>query len=145
VLISQPFAIIPSQSAYPTLQAEIPHFPLAQSGVEFGREQTTPHAPQLFTFDVVFISQPSAARLLQLANPAKQKEIVHAPAVQAAVAFGSESGQAVPSATGGFDGTPAVHRSAVQTLLSTSTLVLTITLIMLPAPSHWFWWQLPAV
>jgi hypothetical protein len=42
----------------------------------------------------------------------------------------------VLATSGGFDGVPAVQRSAVQGLLSTGTSVLSTALTTLPAPSH---------
>lgn len=46
--VSQPFAGLPSQSAYPDRHAWTSHTPATQVAVAFGNAQTLPHVPQLF-------------------------------------------------------------------------------------------------
>src|SRR5262249_34255692 len=72
VSVSQPFAVLPSQFPNPASQPATPQVELVHPGVALATGgQTVPQAPQLFTFEVVSISQPSAALPLQSANPAK--------------------------------------------------------------------------
>ena len=58
VSVSQPFALLPSQSAKGLVHEAIAHVPVWQVAVALGRTQAWPHAPQ---FDLVwrFASQPS--------------------------------------------------------------------------------------
>jgi hypothetical protein len=51
---------------------------------------------------------------------------------------------AVPDDLFGFDGTPAVHTSSVQSLLSTGTSASLVTSSVCPAPSHTVCRQSPA-
>jgi hypothetical protein len=53
--------------------------------------------------------------------------------------------QLVPEGSNGFVGTPAVHTSSVQALLSSGRSVSRSTVMMLPEPSHWSSWQSPSV
>src|SRR5205823_14327572 len=52
--------------------------------------------------------------------------------------------QAVPPASGGFDGMPAAHRSCVQALPSTGLSLSSLTVWDWPWPSHWTFLQSPA-
>ena len=90
MLVSQPLAIRPSQSANPALQ-RILQAPAEQIGTALGTgEHTTPQVPQLFTLVLTFVSQPLAALPSQSANPALQRTITHWPAVHEGVALGKE-------------------------------------------------------
>jgi hypothetical protein len=85
-----------SQFAQPALQVPIPQALLAQTGVALGSAQTRPHAPQLATVLVTFVSQPFAGSPSQLPKPAAQAATAQAPWVQVAVALARA--QAVPHA-----------------------------------------------
>lgn len=58
VLVSQPLATFPSQSANGGRQDEIVHVPVVQLVFAFGSTQTSPHAPQFSGVDSS-ASQPS--------------------------------------------------------------------------------------
>jgi hypothetical protein len=57
VLVSQPFASIPSQLPKPVLHIEIVHVPVEQVAVAFDLVHVTPHAPQ-FVVVRMLVSQP---------------------------------------------------------------------------------------
>jgi hypothetical protein len=61
VLISQPFAGLPSQFAKPELQLATAQLPATQAGVPLGMLQTLPQPPQLETLLPMLTSQPFAA------------------------------------------------------------------------------------
>lgn len=86
VLISQPLAALASQSAKPALQM-IPQLPAVHVGVPPAVEHLVPQVLQLLTSVFRFTSQPSAARLSQLANPAVQVPRTQTPLLQPAAAF----------------------------------------------------------
>ncbi len=68
--VSQPLALLPSQSLKPALQ-RMPHMLDVHEGVVFGGAgQTLPHAPQLAALDRASISQPLAALASQSKKPA---------------------------------------------------------------------------
>ena len=78
VLVSQPFAGLPSQSAYPALQAPITHAPAAHVAAALAKRHTLPHAPQLFaSVPRTLVSQPLLAVPSQSAKPES-----HAPTTQ---------------------------------------------------------------
>lgn len=84
---SQPSTTSPLQSKKPELQESIPHTPFIHPTVALGKlGQTTPHAPQLFTFVFKLISQPSAIFALQFPKLALQIS-EHNPETQTEVAF----------------------------------------------------------
>src|SRR5262245_32101009 len=56
--VSQPFAEMPSQFAYPPLHFVIMHWPDAHSDSAFGSAQAYPQNPQLFTSVSASTSQP---------------------------------------------------------------------------------------
>jgi hypothetical protein len=60
VLVSHPFARLPSQFLKPALHV-MPHVPAAQVGEPFWLLQIVPHPPQFVTDVPVFVSQPFAA------------------------------------------------------------------------------------
>jgi len=59
VLISQPFAVLPSQLAYPALQ-RIEQSPALQEGVPLAVPHVKPQDPQFATSAPVFVSHPFA-------------------------------------------------------------------------------------
>ena len=69
---SQPSAGWPLQSAYPALQPAILQLPAEHAGVALAKRQVLPQTPQLLTLVLRLVSQPSAALLSQLPNPALQ-------------------------------------------------------------------------
>ncbi len=73
----------------------------------------------------------------------KETQVTQAPAPSHKVPLFSV--QAVRAATGGFDGTPAVHTSVVQVVASASTSASSLATAVAPLPSHWFTLQSPAV
>jgi hypothetical protein len=82
-LVSQPLAAIPSQLPKPALHAMTAHAPALQVSVAFGRLHARPHAPQWARAVLVLVSQPLAAIPSQLAKPALQRAMPHAPLVHA--------------------------------------------------------------
>ena len=78
VLVSQPFAVDPSQFAKPKLQLAMPQTPAVQDGAAFVTAHALPHAPQLPTSAVVAVSQPFDAIPSQLPHPASQAPKTHA-------------------------------------------------------------------
>jgi hypothetical protein len=96
VLISQPFAGLPSQSAKPGLQFWIAQTPLLQVAVAFGSVHDVVHLPQCCTSIIRFDSQPSRTVALQSAWPAAQLLMLHAPPAQAPVPLGGAHGLAQP-------------------------------------------------
>jgi hypothetical protein len=88
VLVSQPSAATPLQSAKPAAQAPAgtTHAPATHAWVvTLGSAQAAPQAPQLVAAVWVSASQPSAATPLQSPKPAAQRTMLHTPAVQPAV------------------------------------------------------------
>jgi hypothetical protein len=85
LLISQPFAAMPSQFAKPALQVATAHVPAVHEGVPFAVLQVSPQVPQLPTDVSVLVSQPFVGLLSQLPKPALQDATPHAPPTQAAV------------------------------------------------------------
>src|SRR5262249_2790788 len=81
---SQPSAAIPLQLAKPGLQLATAQLPATQLAVALGTEQTSPQAPQFVTLVSIFVSQPSAALLLQSAKPLSQLATVQTPLLQPA-------------------------------------------------------------
>jgi hypothetical protein len=88
--VSHPFAAMPSQSPKPELHVAIVQPPFEHAGVAFGSVQIVPHAPQLFTFVLTFVSQPSALARLQSANGGAQASTLQAPITHFVEALGSE-------------------------------------------------------
>jgi hypothetical protein len=84
-LASQPLAALPSQLAYPGLQAPRPHAPLVQTGEPFCAVHTVPQAPQCEGL-VRLVSQPFARLPSQSLNPALHADW-HAPVAHEAVAL----------------------------------------------------------
>jgi hypothetical protein len=72
MLISQPLATMPSQSANPALQTEIVQAPCAQAETALGAEHTLPQAPQLFTLVRRLASHPLLRFPSQLPQPGAQ-------------------------------------------------------------------------
>ena len=70
VLVSQPFASLPSQFAKPALHEAIEHVPLAHVAVAFAREHPTPHPPQLLV-ELSGVSQPFVMLPSQFPLPAE--------------------------------------------------------------------------
>jgi len=68
VFTSQPFSVLPSQSAYPALQDTIVQTPELHTPAPLGGAQALPHAPQLAAV-VRGASQPSVTRPLQSPHP----------------------------------------------------------------------------
>jgi hypothetical protein len=84
---SQPSPIIPLQLAKPTVHAIIKQVPLLQPTVALGNVgQAFPHAPQLFGFERIFVSHPSALLALQFRKLPEQI-IEHTPETQTEIAF----------------------------------------------------------
>ena len=77
---------MPPHRDVPTGQTQLPPTQL------FPPAHATPHPPQFALSTVVFVSQPLAATLSQLACPTVQAATLHAPLTQLAVALGSEQG-----------------------------------------------------
>ena len=73
--VSQPFAVLLSQSPNDALHAPIPHDPFAHEGVPLAAVHALPHAPHEATELLVSTSQPFAGSLSQSAKP-----VVHATA-----------------------------------------------------------------
>jgi hypothetical protein len=69
--VSQPFALLPSQSPVPGLQPEQPHVPDVQVGVPLGQLQTVVHTPQWSTLEAVLVSQPLPGLPSQFPHPAE--------------------------------------------------------------------------
>lgn len=88
MLVSQPFAALPSQLAKPALHEATPHAPAEQPAVPFSTAgQTLPQAPQLVTLDAVLVSQPSAPPLQSLKGALQR--IPQTPPPQTAAPFGA--------------------------------------------------------
>jgi hypothetical protein len=68
-LASQPFAAFPSQSPNPRVQAWRLQVPLKQVAVAFANEQAFPHAPQLATLPLRFVSHPLSTLPSQSPKP----------------------------------------------------------------------------
>ena len=78
VLTSHPLAALPSQSAYPALQAPITHAPAAHVAAALAKRHTLPHAPQLFaSVPRTLVSQPLLAVPSQSAKPALHPPTTH--------------------------------------------------------------------
>lgn len=89
--VSQPFATLPSQSAHPASQLEIPQLPLEQSPLACAGAQARPHAPQLVKV-LTRVSQPLLVIPSQLPKPGTQSVSVQAPAAHDAVPLGNAQG-----------------------------------------------------
>ena len=77
-----------AQWAKPGLQVPTAHLPWLQVGVPFAVVQMLPQVPQLLGSVWVFFSQPSAALMLQSAQPPlAQVTILHVPDTHASVAL----------------------------------------------------------
>lgn len=85
-LVSQPFPGSPSQLAYPLRQPANWQPPPMQVARPWGKLQTFPQPPQLFTSVLVFVSQPSEASPLQSAYGAVQTA-PHTPLLQTGMAL----------------------------------------------------------
>lgn len=94
-LVSQPFAMFPSQSAQPALQLYA-HAPTLQRAVALARTAHGEQPPHVLTEDIVSASQPLASTPSQLAKPEMQLN-EQRPAAQARVALG-RSAHATPHA-----------------------------------------------
>jgi hypothetical protein len=70
------------QSAKPSLQLAMLQFEFEQAGTPLATVQFLPHAPQLLTLDVRFVSQPLAALPSQSPRPGAQLETPHTPPTQ---------------------------------------------------------------
>ena len=82
VLVSQPFAALPSQLAKPALQAPIAHTPVPHVALALAKLQRTPQPPQWFTsLPRTLVSQPLLAIKSQSPKP-----VVHAPTRQLDIA-----------------------------------------------------------
>jgi hypothetical protein len=79
---------VPSQFDQPLAQLAMVQVEALQASLAFATLQTVPQAPQLFTLEVVFTSQPSDCVPLQSRKPVSQLPITHAPAEHASVEFG---------------------------------------------------------
>lgn len=88
--VSHPFIAIPSQSPKPALHEAIVQPPFEHADVALANMQIVPHAPQLFTFVLVFVSQPSAAAKLQSANGGAHMSTLQLPMAHFVDAFGNE-------------------------------------------------------
>jgi hypothetical protein len=86
VFVSHPFVGSPSQLPHPTTQVGA-HVPLEQTVVPWGFVQPLPQLPQLATLVCVFVSQPFAALVSQLAKPGEQLPRVQTPLTQLSLAF----------------------------------------------------------
>jgi hypothetical protein len=85
VLVSQPFATLPSQLAKPALHEATVHMPDEHALLPLATAaQVVPQAPQLDTLDCVLVSQPLALLPSQLPKPALQLAMPHAPIVHEA-------------------------------------------------------------
>lgn len=84
MLASQPLLASPSQSARLPVHWLTPHTPPTQLGVPVPDGQPLPHAEQLSTFVLMFVSQPSTGSKLQSSNPVAQLT-PHTPLVQLGV------------------------------------------------------------
>src|SRR5690606_24863457 len=91
---SQPFAVLPPQSAKPGLQAAIAQPPAEQAPTALGSVQALPQPPQWLALVSRLVSQPFASWPSQFPKPALQVEMAHAPPAQAGVPFCTE--QALP-------------------------------------------------
>lgn len=77
--VSHPFIATPSQSPNPVLHEAIVQLPFEHAGVALASMQTVPHTLQLFTFVLMFVSQPSAATRLQSANGGAKRPLCNCP------------------------------------------------------------------
>jgi hypothetical protein len=91
VLVSQPSATLPLQSAQPALHETISHVPVVQLPLAFAGAHAIPQAPQLVSV-LTRVSHPLALMPSQLPYPTAQSVSVHAPVAQEAVPFGNEHG-----------------------------------------------------
>ena len=85
VLVSHPFAELPSQLPNPAVQVPRVQVPVVQVSLAFARSHTLPQPPQ-FASVRVFVSQPLFGLPSQSENPAAQVG-VHAPATHEVVPF----------------------------------------------------------
>jgi len=86
VLVSQPFATLPSQLPNPAVHA-IEHAPALHDGVPLALEHAAPQVPQFPVLVFVLVSQPFPLLPSQLPNPALHPTSWHVPVEQDAVAF----------------------------------------------------------
>ncbi len=93
VLVSQPFAVMPSQFAKPVLHTPSLHALATHVAPAFGNEQEFPHPPQLLAFVVVLVSQPGTIES-QSPRPAGHMPVAHMPPLQIAPAPGHTVPQA---------------------------------------------------
>ena len=97
VLVSQPFAALPSQSVKPG-EHEYMHAPAAHEATVLGRgAHARPQPPQWATVLVVLTSQPLAAFMSQLAKPVLHVPTPQVPIAHAAVPLAGVA-QALPQA-----------------------------------------------
>jgi hypothetical protein len=75
MLVSQPFIMLPSQFAKPSLQVKIVQEPLTQPATALGKAHALAQAPQLLKDVPIFISHPSAGFPLQFAKPCGQSMV----------------------------------------------------------------------
>ncbi len=98
VLVSQPLAGLPSQSAKPALHAPIAQVPDAHVAAALAKRHTTPQPPQFeASAPRTLSSQPSAAVPLQSPKPALHEPTTHRPPTHALTAAFARA-QAVPQA-----------------------------------------------
>jgi hypothetical protein len=85
--VSQPLAVLPSQSLKPGLHVR-PQRPAAHVGIELGPDgQRMPHDPQFIGSELVVVSHPSDAFVLQSPKPVSHAATPHAPAAHRGVAL----------------------------------------------------------
>jgi hypothetical protein len=89
VLVSQPFAALPSQLPKPAVHEATRHEPEAHVAEPFATEQPTPQPPQCVVL-LSGVSQPLLALPSQLPKPVVQPASAHEPALHAAVPFAYE-------------------------------------------------------
>ena len=88
--VSQPFAALPSQSAYPGSQTGT-HWPASHRLAPWGLTHTLPQAPQLSVSLWRWASQPSNREPLQSTKPGAHAPIWQTPPAQTEVASASAS------------------------------------------------------
>lgn len=93
--VSQPVAVMPSQSCRPGSHAPSVQRPPGHAYIAPASEQATRQAPQSVTRSSG-VSHPSAAKPLQSPKPGSHAVIVHVPPVHAADAFAGAHGRAHP-------------------------------------------------
>jgi hypothetical protein len=88
-LISQPLAACASQLPNPALHAPSLQAPAAQVADALAKLQSLPHEPQLFGSLASCTSQPLSVCLSQSTHPEAHSVMLHTPARQLVVAFGT--------------------------------------------------------